>query len=252
MKKFILSSLMAVAALGVQAQNIQLHYDFGRTMYSNEEADRQKVTVTLEQFKADEWGSWFYFVDLDLTSKTTRSIYTEISRELKLGKESPFAAHVEYDGGLWHAPYNPSNPINGNGSYQQAGLAGIAYNGHNADYSKTWSVQALYKQFLKNYEGTHSYASFQLTGVWGLNFLNNQLTFSGFLDLWRGEKGGNYAADKQGHGMLVLLTEPQLWYNVNKHFSVGTEVEISNNFIINYYNDKTFFVNPTLALKWNM
>ena len=235
----MISALLAVAALGANAQNIQLHYDFGRNIYSNEEADRQKVTATLEQFKADDWGSWYYFFDVDLTSKTTRSIYTEISREINLGKNLPLAAHVEYDGGLWHAP------AIGNGSYQQAGLAGIAYNGHNADFSKTWSVQALYKQFFKSYEGTHSYASFQLTGVWGLNFLDNKMTFSGFIDFWRGEKANN-------HGCLVILSEPQLWYNVNKHLSVGTEVEFSNNFIVNYYNDKTFFVNPTLGVKWNL
>lgn len=239
MKKIFSIALMAVAALSANAQNIQLHYDFGRNIYSNEEADRQKVTATLEQFKADDWGSWYYFFDVDLTSKTTRSIYTEISREINLSKNLPLAAHVEYDGGLWHAP------AIGNGSYQQAGLAGIAYNGHNADFSKTWSVQALYKQFFKSYEGTHSYASFQLTGVWGLNFLDNKMTFSGFIDLWRGEKANN-------HGCLVILSEPQLWYNVNKHFSVGTEVEFSNNFIVNYYNDKTFFVNPTLGVKWNL
>ncbi|SDO23217.1 protein of unknown function [Prevotella communis] len=239
MKKIFSIALMAVAALSANAQNIQLHYDFGRNIYSNEEADRQKVTATLEQFKADDWGSWYYFFDVDLTSKTTRSIYTEISREINLGKNLPLAAHVEYDGGLWHAP------AIGNGSYQQAGLAGIAYNGHNADFSKTWSVQALYKQFFKSYEGTHSYASFQLTGVWGLNFLDNKMTFSGFIDFWRGEKANN-------HGCLVILSEPQLWYNVNKHFSVGTEVEFSNNFIVNYYNDKTFFVNPTLGGKWNL
>ena len=239
MKKIFSIALMAVAALSANAQNIQLHYDFGRNIYSNEEADRQKVTATLEQFKADDWGSWYYFFDVDLTSKTTRSIYTEISREINLGKNLPLAAHVEYDGGLWHAP------AIGNGSYQQAGLAGIAYNGHNADFSKTWSVQALYKQFFKSYEGTHSYASFQLTGVWGLNFLDNKMTFSGFIDFWRGEKANN-------HGCLVILSEPQLWYNVNKHFSVGTEVEFSNNFIVNYYNDKTFFVNPTLSVKWNL
>ena len=239
MKKLMTIALMAVAALSANAQNIQLHYDFGRNIYSNEEADRQKVTATLEQFKADDWGSWYYFFDVDLTSKTTRSIYTEISREINLGKNLPLAAHVEYDGGLWHAP------AIGNGSYQQAGLAGIAYNGHNADFSKTWSVQALYKQFFKSYEGTHSYASFQLTGVWGLNFLDNKMTFSGFIDFWRGEKANN-------HGCLVILSEPQLWYNVNKHFSVGTEVEFSNNFIVNYYNDKTFFVNPTLGVKWNL
>ena len=239
MKKIFSIALMAVSSLSANAQNIQLHYDFGRNIYSNEEADRQKVTATLEQFKADDWGSWYYFFDVDLTSKTTRSIYTEISREINLGKNLPLAAHVEYDGGLWHAP------AIGNGSYQQAGLAGIAYNGHNADFSKTWSVQALYKQFFKSYEGTHSYASFQLTGVWGLNFLDNKMTFSGFIDFWRGEKANN-------HGCLVILSEPQLWYNVNKHFSVGTEVEFSNNFIVNYYNDKTFFVNPTLGVKWNL
>ena len=239
MKRFFTIALMAVAALSANAQNIQLHYDFGRNIYNNEEADRQKVTLTLEQFKADDWGSWYYFFDVDLTRKATRSIYTEISREINLSKKLPLAAHVEYDGGLWHAP------AIGNGSYQQAGLAGIAYNGHNADFSKTWSVQALYKQFFKSYEGTHSYASFQLTGVWGLNFLDNKMTFSGFIDFWRGEKANN-------HGCLVILSEPQLWYNVNKHFSVGTEVEFSNNFIVNYYNDKTFFVNPTLGVKWNL
>lgn len=234
---------MLACGITVSAQNIQLHYDFGSHIYTDEEDDRQKVTVTLEQFKADDWGSWYYFFDVDLTSKTTRSIYTEISREIKLGKESPFAAHVEYNGGLWHAP------AIGNGSYQQAGLLGVAYNGHNADFSKTWSIQALYKQFIKSYEGTHSYASAQLTGVWGLNFFDRKLTFSGFIDFWRGE---NYRDDKEGHGMLVILTEPQLWYNFNKHLSVGTEIEISNNFIMNYANDKTFFINPTLALKWNM
>ena len=73
MKKFIFASLMAIGALSAQAQNIQLHYDFGRSIYSNEEAGRPKVTVTLEQFKADEWGSWFYFVDIDMSRHFTES-----------------------------------------------------------------------------------------------------------------------------------------------------------------------------------
>lgn len=44
MKKVILSSLVAIFALAAQAQNVQLHYDFGRNIYSDEEAGRQKVT----------------------------------------------------------------------------------------------------------------------------------------------------------------------------------------------------------------
>ena len=236
MKKFIFASLMAIGALSAQAQNIQLHYDFGRSIYSNEEAGRPKVTVTLEQFKADEWGSWFYFVDVDLSRHFTESAYTEISREINLSKSLPIAAHVEYDGGLSKS-----------GSYQQAGLAGLAYNGHTADFSKTWSVQLMYKQFFKSYNTTHSYASAQLTGVWGMNLLNDKLRFAGFIDFWRGEKANS-------HGCLVVLTEPQLWYNITPHLAVGTEWEISNNFIYNVdpTSDKTFFFNPTLALKWNL
>ncbi len=237
MKKLMTIALMAVAALSANAQNIQLHYDFGRNIYTGEESGRQKVTVTLEQFKADQWGSWYYFVDVDMSRHFTESAYTEISREFNLGKQSPFAAHVEYDGGLSKG-----------GSFQQAGLIGAAYNGHTADFSKTWSVQLLYKHFFKSYANTHSYASAQLTGVWGLNFLDNKLSFAGFIDFWRGEKPTN------GHGCLVVLSEPQLWYNFNKHFSVGTEWEFSNNFVYNAdpTSTKTFFVNPTLAVKWNM
>ncbi|MBO6234564.1 MAG: DUF5020 family protein, partial [Prevotella sp.] len=73
----------------LNAQNIQLHYDFGRNIYTGAEASRSKVTITLEQFKADSWGSWYYFVDVDLSSHFTESAYTEISREFKLGKTTP-------------------------------------------------------------------------------------------------------------------------------------------------------------------
>ena len=232
MKKIFCLALMAVAAMGVSAQNIQVHYDFGRNIYPDQEDGRQKVTVTLEQFKADQWGSWYYFVDVDLTNKFTEGAYTEISREFNIGKKG-FAAHVEYDGGL-----------NKSMSFQQAALLGGAYNGHNADFSKTWSVQLMYKRFFKSYDYTSAYNSVQLTGVWGLNFANKKCTFSGFVDFWRGENAN-------GNGQLVILSEPQFWYNVTDHFSVGGEVEISNNFIYNTYDDKSFFVNPTLAVKWN-
>ena len=100
MKKQILFAVLMLMGMAVQAQNVQLHYDFGRNIYSNEEAGRQKVTMTLEQFKADKWGSWFYFVDVDFSRKFTESAYTEISREINLSKKVPIAAHVEYNGGL--------------------------------------------------------------------------------------------------------------------------------------------------------
>ena len=232
MKKLLTIVLMAVA-LSANAQNVQVHYDFGHHLYPDQEENRQSATITLEQFKADKWGSWYYFVDVDLSNKFVEGAYTEISREFNIGKKG-FAAHVEYDGGL-----------NRFGSFQQAALLGGAWNGHNADFSKTYSVQLMYKRFFKSYEYTSAYNSVQLTGVWGLNF-GKSFTFSGFIDFWRGEK-------PDGHGQLVILSEPQFWYNATPNLSFGSEIEISNNFIYNTdpNSDKHFFINPTLAVKWN-
>ena len=239
MKKITLFAMLFIAAFSIDAQNIQLHYDFGRNIYPHEEDGRPKVTVTVEQFKADQWGSWFYFVDIDMSRKFTEGAYTEISREFNLGKHSPFAAHIEYNGGL-----------NRFGSFQQAALIGPAWNGHNADFSKTYSVQLMYKQFFKSYNDTHNYASVQLTGVWSITFANKACTFSGYIDFLRGEDANN-------HGQLVIQSEPQFWYNFNSikglentNLSIGTEVEFGYNFIFNTYNNRDTFINPTLALKW--
>ena len=100
MKKQLITAVLLLMSMATQAQNVQLHYDFGRFIYPDEEAGRQKVTMTLEQFKADKWGSWFYFVDIDFSRKFTEGAYTEISREFNLSKKLPIAAHVEYNGGL--------------------------------------------------------------------------------------------------------------------------------------------------------
>lgn len=232
MKKIFFLCAMMVAAVAANAQNLQLHYDFGRNIYSDEEGGRQNFTITYEKFSADNLGSWFYFIDMDINQHGTAGAYTEISREFNVGKKG-FAAHVEYDGGM-----------NLGGSFQTSALIGPAWNGHNADYSTTYSVQLMYKQFFKqgNYD---AYASAQLTGVWSTTFAQGKATFAGFIDFWRGQ-------DAKGHGQLVMLTEPQLWYNVNKKISVGTEIEVSNNFIYNTVNDKSFFINPTLAVKFNL
>ena len=241
MKKFLTLTLLSVLSMVAGAQNIQFHYDFGRNLYPNDEAGRPKVTITLEQFKADRLGSWFYFCDLDLSRKFFQGAYAEISREFNLGKNSPFAAHLEYNGGL-----------NRGGSFQHAALLGAAWKGHNSDYTTTYSVQLMYKQFFESYAGTRSYASAQLTGVWSTMFCNKAFTFCGYIDFWRGEKANH-------HGKLVMMAEPQLWYNLNTlprmhgiNISIGTEFEVSNNFIFNQdpLSSTTFFVNPTLALKW--
>ncbi|HQB79593.1 MAG TPA: DUF5020 family protein, partial [Tenuifilaceae bacterium] len=77
LKKFTLVALLAIAALAVNAQNLQLHYDFGE--------DREFFTTTLEMFKPDQYGSTFFFVDMDYSADKggVGLAYWEISRGLK-------------------------------------------------------------------------------------------------------------------------------------------------------------------------
>ena len=255
MKKYFIGGLMAIAAITATGQNIQLHYDFGRNIYSGEEAGRQKVTATLEQFKADDWGSWYYFVDFDLSSHFVEGAYTEISREFKFGKTSPFAAHIEYDGGvgIWK---DPSTSLFHGYGINHAALVGLNYCLHTADYKNIFNLELLYKYILDDYNKTANKVPLQFTFVWGCDDFCTApgLRFSGFLDIW-GQKLNVYDRKTDTYTdptkqSFVLISEPQLWYNVGRWFKcpylhIGTEIEISYNF-----TGKGFMCNPCLGIKW--
>ena len=138
--------------------------------------------------------------------------------------------------------------------FQQSFLTGLSYNWHSADYSKILTLQTLYKQYIAN-KTCDAIASFQVTGVWGLTFAHGLCTCSGFADLWYGytPRFGDDGRQKKG---LVFLTEPQFLFNVinkdkqNGKFSIGTQLEISNDLIWPTCSGKTFFINPSLAMKY--
>lgn len=238
MKKIVLSVLLFVASLPMFAQlNVQLHYDFANALYGNELSNRPHWTATVENFKSDKWGSTYFFVDMDFGDNTMKSVYSEISRELRFW-EAPVALHVEYNGGLSGA----------SGSYNDAYLAGAAWNWANSDFSKTFSLQFLYKYLARQVVGTKH--SWQLTTVWGIHFAEGLCTFSGYADLWH---------DNSVSGNLVLSSEPQFWFNLNAlesvpddfKLSLGAEVELTKNLVwpTDGLNNR-FYAIPTLAAKW--
>ncbi len=228
MKKILLFFTMIAFIASVNAQNIQAHYDFGK--------DRKLVTTTVEMFKPDQYGSTYFFIDMDYSSDA-RNVsnglslaYWEIARAFKWNENQKFMPRAEYNGGVFKLDGvdSPFIPI------ENAYLAGIERTWASADFSKILTLQANYK-YIQDKED----ASFQLTAVWTVQMLNGKLSFLGFADFWKEEMfwGTNYR----------FLTEPQLWYNFAKNFSVGTEIELSNNFV-----GKEFVVNPTIALKWTL
>ena len=66
MKRFLSLSALICFVMTASAQfNLQFHYDLGRHMNPESEANRQLFTVTAEFFKADKLGSTFIFIDMD-------------------------------------------------------------------------------------------------------------------------------------------------------------------------------------------
>ena len=226
MKKLALAFIASLFAFGAFSQNIQLHYDFGK--------DRQYLTSTVEMFRPDKSGNTFFFIDFDYGAGDVEGVslsYFEIARCFKLGK-TPFSWHGEYNGGFgqWK-----DGDFNGHYTINNAWLTGLDYSWNAKDFSRGFSVKALYKNIANTMNDKPN--SFQLTGVWYLNFLKGNISFTGFADLWK---------EETAFGSYIFLTEPQLWYNCCKKFSIGTELEISNNFA----GHDGFMVNPTAAVKY--
>ena len=68
MKKSFIMLLLLLLTLGATAQNVQLHYDLGHSLYKDL-TNRPSVTTTVEMFKPDKWGSTFMFTDIDYHQK---------------------------------------------------------------------------------------------------------------------------------------------------------------------------------------
>jgi len=181
-------------------------------------------------FKTDKWGNTFFFVDMDYKSSGVDMAYWEITRELQFWK-GPLAMHIEYNGGL--------NYI------RNAYLLGVTYAYNSLDYSRGYSLIAMYKHIEKqDMNKPHNY---QLTGVWYWHFAKHKMcTFSGFADFWQ---------EKTANGNFIFLSEPQFWLHLSKlkgfddklNLSIGTEVKLSYNFA----GRDGFYTIPTAAIRWD-
>jgi len=217
MKKLIFVVLVLAATTAMAQTNLQVQYDLGN--------GRKNFTSTLEMFKPDKWGDTFFFVDMEFnggTQKQPSLAYMEIARCLKFW-DGPISAQVEYNGGLIHTPFFGT-------AINNAYLIGADYGWHNKEFSKFLNFKVLYK----NIQDIDP-ASFQLTAVWNLNYLNKKLTVSGFADFWK------------ENSTYIFLSEPQIWYNLNSNLSLGGEVEVGSNF----GGVSGLNICPAIGAKWN-
>lgn len=258
MKKTVLIAALLLTVAGAKAQtNIQEMYDF----------NRKQLTTTLEMFKSDNWGSTFFFTDIyhHFDQVTPTDYYTEIARAINFWQGSALGAlslHVEWNGGC--GIYSVGGGAWDGYPVNNAWLFGVEYFLHNSDFTNTFTFELMYKRI----SSLSDYIPVQFTFVWGMqNLFGVQgLTFSGFLDVWgetnqwavSGTDETGAPTIKVEETKLVILSEPQIWYNVGQHFGcnnlmVGGEVELAYNFTGGWKggnDNKGFTVAPCLGIKW--
>ena len=215
-----LFAAVAALALGVTVHaqtNFQTFYDFGRKHF----------TTTLEGFHQDNWGNTFFFIDYDYNNKdgnrviSPNNTYFEIARCLNFWGDTalaPLSLQVEYNGGFGTWGNLNGVPGVGYGAFpvNSAFLFGVDWFLHSGDFNNTLNLKLLYKKFV----GLHCKVPMQFTAVWGCQdlFGLSGLRFSGFVDVWC------------EYNHAVVLSEPQLWFQLFDHFNIGGEVELSYNF----------------------
>jgi len=227
-KIVLLFSLFSFCA---SAQEVQLHYDFSK--------DRNYVTATFEIFKPDSIGSTFFFTDFNFDRADGANLaYFEIARKFNLKNKfiEGLNLHIEYNDGFLITNDKAESPVAPLGfPINRAFLAGVGFPIKIGNF--TLNTSYLYK----NTKGSGGIDG-QFTAVFYQNLWNNKITIRGFLDFWSEDI---YGSDSKH---MVLLTEPQLLYNFNEKFSIGTEIEISNNFV----PSQEFKIYPTIMGKWSL
>jgi hypothetical protein len=219
-----------------KAQEVQLHNVFVP------EDNTSYPLLTLETFKPDKLGNTFYFVDFKFDAKNSASLaYFEISREFTIKNKliNGLNFHIEYNDGLGINDENgalTSSPIGF--SINRAGLIGFGFPVKIGNF--TLNTTYMYKA-TKGSSGPDG----QFTTVWHQNYFNNKFTFRGFLDIWSQDKELNSGGTSSKKA--VILTQPQVMYNLNNSFSLGSEIEISNNF---YYAQDKVKVHPSIMLRY--
>ena len=185
-------SLLAVPAMG---QNIQLHYDLGRYLYPKVQADRPRMTMTVEQQSLDRFGDTFYFVDMSFLQQGAVSANWKFMRNLRFW-QGPLSWHVRYDGGLRFINANAPEPVGSRAiSLNDAFMTGVTYTYLSPERRTMLSLTPLYK-YIRGIAQPHNY---ELCGVLEVRSWNGSHHRHGLLQLVAPEGSPH----RLGHGLQV-------------------------------------------------
>jgi hypothetical protein len=225
----------------VFSQKLQLHYDLRHTV-DPKKTQKNFPSVYFEYFKSQDSGTSFIKpgsflfksqADLSGTKSNIGQFYMQVSQSFRCWRPKIFI-QLQYSGGLGIA--EPSSY----GFYiSNAFSIGL---GHPFQWKNAWfNLYACYTYNNFKKPSHDALASF----YWWKGLLNYKMQFAGDLNVWtvNRDHGDTFTAGLRGKDFL-FYGEPQLWYKIAKHFSVGSKVNLYYH-VLN--NGNLLQVYPTVA-----
>lgn len=210
-------------------QNLQLHYETDK--------DRQFPIAMIEDYRFDDWGATYWFVNMNfqdpdgIGSKSISSMYGEIARYQNLSFFESLSLTLQYNDGVY---YGGSDDPFASGQVGAMWLGGVSY-------PLPLAKGALQVDLLAKFSQQFKEQDLQITLAWFYPFGEGRLQFAGYWDAWT-------EVEADGNKAVVILSEPQFWYNVWENLDLGLGAEIDYNFPVFIPREWTLY--PNLSLRW--
>jgi nucleoside-specific outer membrane channel protein Tsx len=194
--------------------------------------DITQATLTFEHASGYKYGDNFFFIDVEEVNKTTPTNYLEYETRLSSSK----IFDIKYDGFVKDILL--AGQVNQASNLQKVFLYGLGFNLNLPKFN--FFAANLFVRDDKSYDGT----SYQITLAWSVNFkFGVELEFAGFFD-YATEEGEDTSISETN-----IITQPQLFWVMNKQFSIGIEYHYwKNKYGIDGLDEKV----PQLIAKWTL
>ena len=243
MKRLLFLPLALMAITTLSAQELQLHYDPRHTLDPSHNAHNYP-SLFFQYFKNQDSGKSFIKpgsfllqakADFQGAGHNISQAYIQVSQSIRCWKPPVFLS-LQYSGGLGITePKQYSYYINNTFSI------GLAYP---FQWKGAWLSAVLNYKYILYAKPTHDPL---FTLYWWSGYFHYKVEFAGDFSVWTENKdhGDVYTAGHRGK-RFFFFAEPQLWYNIDKTFSLGTRIDM-------YYHintpDDRFQVYPTAAVR---
>lgn len=235
-----------MATQPLYAQDLQLHYD-PRHSLDPDHNSHNYPTIYFQYFKSQDSGKAFIKpgsfllklqADLQGEKHNIGQTYLQVTQSFRCWK-APIFLSFQYSGGLGVTePKQYSFYIN------NAYSVGLSYP---FQWKGAYLSAVLSCKYIPYNKPTRDP---MFTFYWYKGFFNYKLELSGNFSAWTENKDhGDGAATGQGGKRFFFFGEPQLWYNMNRIFSMGTKINLYYHV---YTTDDLFQTYPTAAIRFKL